>query len=268
MNFTGRLSDFDLIRASLRFANSRDRANAIETIQQSCDRTLFNRLALLIDATVTDSGLDVSDRRPLPSVQEVLRSAASSYVPLEASAGIIGYREAGFPNPLSLLRTRLDDIGSGQVNDWLISLLPEFSDQVGRDDALAHPVRRVADLARADFFRDARVFALELIARQAQEVRWADAATIFNIGDQATELFVLAEGEVQIERDSRQIETVKPGGTFGQRVLMGDRQRHERAMSRGGRGLLIPESAVLRAIEVFPAIGISLYQFKTLSAVP
>ena len=266
MSFTGRLSDFDLIRASLQFANPRDRANAIETIQQSCDRDLFQRLALLIDATVSDSGLDVSDQRPLPTVEQVLRQAAASYLPLEASAGIIGYREGGFADPLSLLRSRLDDIGSGQVNDWLISLLPEFTDEIDGIGVVAHPVRRVADLARAEFFLDARIFALELIARQSEECRWSAQQPIYAVNDPAQSLFVVAEGEVELRRQSRLIDTVSAGGTFGQRVLMGDRQRAESAVSLGGRGLAIPERAVMRAIEVFPAVGISLYQFKTQSA--
>ena len=48
---------------------------------------------------------------------------------------------------------------------------------------------------------------------------------------------------------------------------MGDMKRGERAVSAGCRALVLPGAVVMRAIEVFPAMGVSLYRFKTIAAV-
>jgi CRP-like cAMP-binding protein len=80
------------------------------------------------------------------------------------------------------------------------------------------------------------------------------------------QLFIITEGSVEVHR-AKGNWTASAGATFGQRALMGDKQRHERAVSRGCRALVLPGAVVMRAIEIFPAMGISLYQFKTISAV-
>ena len=72
--------------------------------------------------------------------------------------------------------------------------------------------------------------------------------------------------QVRLERSGGDW-TARAGATFGQRVLMGDTRRQERAVSAGCRALVLPAAVVMRAIEIFPAMGVSLYQFKTIAAV-
>jgi MFS family permease len=265
LSLTGRLPDFDLIRASLAFANPRDRANAIETIQQSCSRSLFQRICELIEATVPSTGLQGSQSAAM-SVEQVLRQAASSSIALEASAGFIAFRERGLPGGFELLRARVDRTEPGQVNEWLIALLPRFV-ETEVDFALeAHPVDRVAALVRAEFFSDARILALDYLASHATDRIWAPGEVVYDEDAPTEQLFIITEGSVEVHR-SKGNWTASAGTTFGQRVLMGDQRRHERAVSRGCRTLVLPGAVVMRAIEIFPAMGISLYQFKTISAV-
>lgn len=265
LSLTGRLPDFDLIRASLAFANQRDRANAIETIQQSCERTMFRRICELIEATVPDSGLASALDERL-TMETVLRRAANSSIALEASAGLIAYRERGLAGGLDLLRARLDQAESGRVNEWLIALLPRFVD-TGMDFALAaHPVDRVASLVRAEFFSDARILALDYLAAHAVERSWAPGELVYDESTPTEELYVLVEGSVCATRRNGYW-TGRAGATFGQRVLMGDKRRNERVISEGCRALVLPGAVVMRAIEIFPAMGVSLYQFKTIAAI-
>jgi hypothetical protein len=265
LSLTGRLPDFDLIRASLAFANARDRANAIETIQQSCSRTLFQRICTLIEATVPETGLQESVSATL-TVEQVLRRAAESNIPLEASAGFIAFRERGLSGGFELLRARVDRSEPGQIQEWLIALLPRFV-ETDVDFALAaHPVDRVAALVRAEFFTDARILALDFLASHAVERSWAAGELVYDENAATEELFILTEGSVEVQRVKGNW-TASAGATFGQRVLMGDRRREERALSRGCRALVLSGAVVMRAIEIFPAMGISLYQFKTISAV-
>jgi hypothetical protein len=265
LSLIGRLPDFDLIRASLSFANARDRANAIETIQQSCSRALFERLCGLIDATVAGSGLDVSRSQALLPLAEVLRAAALSNVPLEASAGMIAHQELGLPGTMDLLRSRLEGAGEGHGGDWLLDLLPKFTEPRRDAPPHVHAVERVAMLVRAEFFSDARVLALDYLARHSVDRRYAEGETIYRDGDAADDLYVIAEGEVELQRPTGAV-YARVGTAFGQRVLMGEERRKETALSRGCRVLVLPGPVVVRAIEIFPAMGVSLYQFKTISA--
>jgi MFS family permease len=265
LSLTGRLPDFDLIRASLAFANPRDRANAIETIQQSCSRVLFQRICALIEATVPDTGLQESHSAAL-TVEQALRQAASSNIALEASAGFIAFHERGLSGGFELLRARVDRADPGQINEWLIALLPRFVETEIDFALAAHPVDRVAALVRAEFFSDARILALDFLASHAVERSWAAGEVVYDEHAPTEELFVITEGSVEVHR-ARGNWTAAVGTTFGQRVLMGDKRREERAVSMGCRALVLPGSVVMRAIEIFPAMGISLYQFKTISAV-
>ena len=265
LSLTGRLPDFDLIRASLAFANPRDRANAIETIQQSCTRALFRRICALIEATVPGSGLEAA-RSESMTVDQVLQRAASSNIALEASAGFIAYRERGMANGFELLRARVDRSEPGQVHEWLIALLPRFVDTDVDFALAAHPVDRVAALVRAEFFTDARILALDYLAGYAVDRGWDHGEVVYDEDAPTEELFILTEGRVEVHR-AKGAWTATAGATFGQRVLMGDTRRQERAVSSGCRALVLPGAAVMRAIEIFPAMGISLYQFKTISAV-
>jgi CRP-like cAMP-binding protein/MFS family permease len=265
LSLVGRLSDFDLIRASLSFANPRDRANAIETIQQSCGRDLFERICALIEATIPESGLQAT-QTDLESVESVLRRAAESDIALEASAGLIAFQERELAGGLDLLRQRLDRSDSGRVNDWLIALLPRFVSSDFNFELAAHPVDRVAALVRAQFFCDARILALDYLAAHAMERSWAVDEIVYDEDASTEELFVITEGEVEVHRANGTVRA-STGTTFGERVLMGDRRRQERAISAGCRALILPGTVVMRAIEIFPAMGVSLYQFKTISAV-
>lgn len=266
LSLSGRLPDFDLIRASLSFANARDRANAVETIQQSCSRDLFERIARLIDATVAVSGLDVARQqgRPQP-LPELLRDAALSNVPLEASSGLIAHHEMGLPGTVELLRKRLETTTDSSRSDWLLELLPRFAERPDGSPPPVHSVERVAMLVRAEFFSEARVLALDFLARHSVDCRLAEGEPIYRRGDVADSLFIVAEGEVTLRREHGDA-LVRHGATFGQRVLMGDGERAEDADSAGCRLLVLPADLVTRAIEIFPGMGVSLYQFKTISA--
>lgn len=265
LSLTGRLPDFDLIRASLSFANARDRANAIETIQQSCTRELFQPIRALIEATVPGSGLEAGMSSSLLPIETVLRKATASDLALEASAGLIAFKERDLAGGLELLRNRLEQAQSGRMNEWLIALLPHFAETGVDFDLIAHPVERVAALVRADFFSDARILALDYLANHSSECAWAPGELVYDEDSANEDLYVIAQGSVQVQRKNGDW-TAGLGATFGQRVLMGDARRQERAISNGCCALVISGAVVLRGIEIFPAMGVSLYQFKTISA--
>ncbi|MGH2928398.1 MAG: HEAT repeat domain-containing protein, partial [Solirubrobacteraceae bacterium] len=90
---TGRLPDCELIRASLWGAGARDRANALEAVQQSCARPTFNRMLRVIEATQGSASAPVAGE--VQPVDAVLRQAAGSTARLERLAARLVLGGAG-----------------------------------------------------------------------------------------------------------------------------------------------------------------------------
>lgn len=55
---------------------------------------------------------------------------------------------------------------------------------------------------------------------------------IFREGDPGDQLYIVAEGEVDIVTDSQLLETVKTGGIFGEMALIDDKPRSATAIAR------------------------------------
>jgi hypothetical protein len=266
LSLMGRLPDFDLIRASLSFANPRDRANAIETIQQSCARPLFRRLLFLIEHTMLEQGTNgalPTERLPL---ETVLRRASTSNLGLESTAALLAFLELGLTGGAGLLRARLDQTESPRLLARLVELLPCFTP--GGMFPSGHVVGRIATLLRSELFRHARVLALEYLAERATERCWPAGTTVYESGAAAEDcLYVVASGTVELVSPARAWQA-SVGDVFGERVLMGEQKRRERAIARRElRVLALAGATVARAVEIFPALGISLYRFKTISAI-
>lgn len=266
LSLVGRLPDFDLIRASLSVANAKDQANALETIQQTCPRSWYDRILFLVEHTAESPPADLAGLELLP-VEVVLRQASVSDIGLECAAAFIGFLERRMPGGGDLLRARIDRSESRRLTGWLAGLLPCFiraPAQIPHD----HLVNRVAALLRAPLFRHARVLALDYLAQRSTGRSWPAGATLYEPGETAEEvLFVLTAGRVELAGATRNW-SAAPGEVFGERVLLGDHERRERAVTAGGaQALALSAAGVARAIEIFPALGLSLYRFKTISAV-
>lgn len=262
LSLSGRLPDFDLIRASLSFANARDRANAIETIQQSCPRGLAKRIERIMAATQGQFG----KQRSALDLPRVIDAAIDSEIAIEATAGLLAQRELGLGDPLRRLEQVLDRGVHSALAAELVALLPRLRGLPRSEDEPTHLVERVAALLLAPPFCEARVTALNYIATESSERAFEDGAQIYAPGDPSDVGYLVLGGEVEVDR-AGQLRRITVGGVFGERVLMGDSVRRDRAIARPARTLLLPREILARAIEVYPALGMTLYQFKTISAV-
>ena len=260
LSLTGRLPDFDLIRASLSFADSKDRANAIETIAQSCPHRLFQRLLPLIEWPGPRTAAEAAP----PLLSAALRRAAESEHPVECAAALLAAHELGLPSQREWLHTSLAQRTTARTTAWLQELWSRI--ESGEPPRL-HPVERLSALARAAVFDGARIGALDYLASRAT-VRPLPAETLIFSADQpADEMFVVVSGTVELSRDGR-TRTATTGDCLNERVLMGSIRRAEAARSRGCVVLGLTGATVAGAIEIFPALGISLYRVKTAPALP
>ena len=56
--------------------------------------------------------------------------------------------------------------------------------------------------------------------------------TIFREGDPGDQLYIVAEGQIDIVTDSQLLETVRPGGILGEMALIDDKPRSATAIAR------------------------------------
>ncbi|MBK8476168.1 MAG: HEAT repeat domain-containing protein [Opitutaceae bacterium] len=261
LSLTGRLPDFDLIRASLSFANPKDRANAIETIAQSSPRALFERLRPLIEGRGLRHVHETGPCEPLPAA---LQRASSSDHPVECAAALLAAHELQLPQSRDWLHQSMARSSSARTTAWLQDLWPRFHSAT---TGALHPVERIAALARSSVFDGARIDALDFLASRASERALPDQTLLFSAERPADELFVLATGTIELSQRGRS-RLLTTGDYLNERVLMGSIQRAESAHSRGCVVLGLTGATVAGAIEIFPSLGISLFRVKTARALP
>lgn len=267
LSLTGRLPDFDLIRASLAFANPRDRANAIETIEQSCPRKLFQSLKPLIDES---NSLHRTDKVRAPDIPllHVLRRASGNSHPLESCAALLAALELRLAEAPDMLKKRLSKTDSSKIVRWLVDLRARFQvsgSTLGAFPGEFHPLARVATFVRAHLFEGSRIFALEYLSERSLETPIADGLVLYNSTSPSGSLYIVARGELELTRPSG-TQLLKAGESCNEQVLMGTIRREECAVSKGCILLEIPGETVTKAIEIFPALGISLYKVKIVPA--
>lgn len=64
----------------------------------------------------------------------------------------------------------------------------------------------------------------EMFRRDQEAITFAEGATIFSEGDEGETMYVVAEGEVNLIVHGTLVETLAPGGMFGEMALLGKKE--------------------------------------------
>jgi hypothetical protein len=295
----GRLPQFEQISAALRFGSRKERADALETIEQGAGRSLFRLLLPLIDGRAIEEQLRSYEARFRPepvTPRQIVRAALESVSAVESAAAAQALWEAGDLDATSLLRARLksnigfwiSDFGLSAVRETILSLLTRREDPAhevsveGRElppiqhrnaqtqgpaPRFAPPpefhnlVERLAVLARSRFFDPYSMAELEAVAAAARPVWFEKEEWVFRAGDPADAVFAVASGSVVLGRGVGE-EIRQAGDVFGEGVLFGETVRSHSARAEEVCALRIPADAVSAAVRVHPRIGIGLLAEK------
>lgn len=121
---------------------------------------------------------------------------------------------------------------------------------------------------KVDLIRHAPLFAhvskrqLEQIAQIADEIDLGEGKEMTKQGARGREFFVLLEGNADVKKDGRRINTLGPGDFFGEIALVSDTPRTATVVATSPvRALVITDRAFKRLIKDSPQI-----QEKVLSA--
>ncbi len=138
--------------------------------------------------------------------------------------------------------------------------------------AMANP-STLSFLKQSDIFYQFSPTQLELAANLCHEVVFQKGETIFRENSEGKELYIIAQGEVEIlinpalvaspasgGREETRIATLRRGQSFGEVALVdeGLRSATARAAQKDTRLLVIPRDKIIMLCETYPQLGYRL----------
>ncbi len=258
----GRLPNFELLSASLASDSRKERADAIETIEQGLSRDVFRALLPLIDQRSATEQAAYYERHYAPeplSLTQVLTSALQGTW-LERLIAAQALCDTG-PDGTRVLRERLETIGP-EIAGEIFSAITRASDT---DAALTH-VEKIHALRRSAFFERLGIQEAHVVAKSAEPKRYAAGEQIFGQGDCADVLFCILEGTVEITTPGGSV-IRSQGDVFGEGGLRGEFLRTSRAVSREARVLELSNRPLLLEARNHPRIAAVVFR-NAMEAIP
>ncbi len=244
LHIAGRLPSFEMLSSSLRSALPKERANALETVEQGVPRPLFKRLKpLLVDpGAVDDGGAFGRDGAGL-TVEGILETALASPFAAEAAAAADASWVVESPEILAKLRARLGDLDHELYRRTAVTLAAE-------GQARMTPVDVMDSLAAAPFFSNLRVGDLQEIALRAEVLRLEDGERVVTEGDPADRSFVIVVG-----RARRDGEILEAGSLLGSEALGISSVYRCTVVSEGATVVCVPSRPVRDLANVSSPLG-------------
>jgi hypothetical protein len=252
----GRLQDFESIAASLRSRNSKDRANAIETVEQACPRQTFARLAPLLDSRPLGDKLAAGrrlDSAPVPAADAIVESACASRFLIEAAAGLQAVWESNPGRIRGAINERIRNSPQQGLRGVVLSLLVRQAGGTGSDGPTL--VEKVHALAGTALFAGLRIHELTLLGERARFVSPVGSEA------QADGCWIVLSGEVDV-RAAKATRTVGPGETWGESSLWQRSGEHSVVAGRNLRALFLAFNEVQELARRAPRVAIALLRQK------
>ncbi len=208
LHIAGRLPSFEMLSSSLRSDLPKERANALETVEQGVPRYLFKQLRpLLVDpGAVAEPSVDGASNGAA-SVERILDVALQSPCACVAGAAADASWVTESPELLAKLRGRLADLRGDVYRKTVVTLAAEGQEGMTPVDIMDY-------LAAAPFFRSLRVGDLQEIALGAEVLELEDGAYLVRAGETADRAFVVATGRGSVDGD-----VVEAGALLGGEAL-------------------------------------------------
>ena len=246
LNIAGRLPSYEMLSSSLRSTLPKERANALETVEQGVPRALFKRLKpLLIDAGGTGSD-DEGGEVGLATTKEILAVALKSPFALEAAAAAEASWVEEDPEMLACLRGRLSELQGRIFRETVVKLAADGQE-------VLTPVDIMDVLAQAPFFDALRVGDLQDIALHSRVLEIPAGDTICSSGDPAINTWVIFEGEATEDGVP-----LAAGAMFGGESLGISKTYESTVVSQGVTVVSISSDLVMELAAVSSALGVEL----------
>jgi hypothetical protein len=252
----GRLPDVELLSASLASENRKERADAIETIEQGVTRDVFKALLPLIDQRAPAVQAAWYRRQYVPETLAPMQvlDAALDGTWLERLIAAQALCDAGVEGT-RLLRSRLDTLDPGIATAVFDAMTPGGADP----DLALTQVEKIFHLRRSSFFARLGVQDAHVVASSATARRVPAGQQVFARGDFVDATFCVLEGAVEVE-DRGTTTRRGAGGVFGEDGLRGAFLHAGQAVSCGARLLIVPNGPLLIEARNHPRIAAVIFR--------
>lgn len=264
LSVTGRLSAYDSIVAALRAGSERERAYAIENIEQGCTRRLFAQLQPFLDRRPIDAVVKAGAEfgfRARRTVHDAIERSLTAGFPLEEAAALQALYEQ---RPADATRIALQHLRLSADEFLRATALGLLTREEGADDGGLTPIERIHLLAQAEFFRPWGMLQFGFIGHHVTEVKFEAGETV---AGPTPGIHVIAGGGFTLG-EGADARPLGPGDTMGEDALFGRPRAGAVRARSASRTLLVPQTGIMACARIYPQIALELLRRKLTAPPP
>lgn len=252
---TGRIPDYDLLIASLRSANLKDKGNAIETVEQGIDRHLFLALApLMRDYSIHEKiqYYETHFRWKVPSAEQIIDEAVNQSSSLTAAAAAQLLWTQDQNRARMALREKQAQADRSDFQKVIHHLLTASGEECEMT-----VIDRMYHLSGTEPFSKLNIQEIRHLADIAVLCAVPAAETLYKEGDPAEFLYAVIEGRIAVTMNGETHEAVS-GATAGMEAVHGEPVYRSSARAESLVALRISRNDLAESAKIFPRIAVTL----------
>jgi len=264
LTLSGRVASYELLSASLRSPNQKERANAVETLQQACGRRVFRSIAPLLDRRRNDERkktIAALNRRAAFQVDAILLRSLSSVDAAESAAAAQALWDRRREDAAEPLRAVLRSDSASLRAKVIMSLLSRHCWGMDAVEPFPNVIERLDTLCACRFFNSFGIDELLHIADVSEMKQFGVDGKIFSAGEEADSLFVIRAGHVALEANGT-VRTLASNDVLGNEAVLGEMKRSSDARSSGSTVICISREQVLDRAKLNARIAKGLLAHK------
>jgi MFS family permease len=252
LSIGGNLPSFELMKTSLRSSNSKSRGNAIETIEQSTDQSIFKELLPLLDRRAIEevmhfykNNYEVGEY----SLRDIIQYSLNSDSEIESLIAI-SLMPHFDENYLEYFRNKLQERGSYEIKEALFDGINTQNSEENSNNNSFSIVDKLAQLIQNSQMSYFTVFSLYIMLQNSE-------LTTYKAEDNSecsiSGLSILLNGECFIDENSYSI-----GDFIGFNKIFSKKQEDKKIVNFKNdiEVLTLKQTSLVDTIEIYPETGI------------
>jgi hypothetical protein len=232
LTLSGKLANFEMIAASLKSDNKKDRGNAIETVQEACSREINHLLLPLLTAQHSADKVKFFRNKfahKESNLSQILDNAIQSNFVIESAAAMqaiweLADNQSELDSVALTLTKKLHRADKlNQICPLLLDTIVSLRCRESRNDTgTPTPIEKLAVFLKLDLFSAFSIQDLSYLAETAELNDFEKSTKICKLGDKADTLFIIISGELSTSGPS-QSKIIDAPNVIGEESLLGQR---------------------------------------------
>lgn len=261
----GLIPDGELISSSLHSENLRDKANAMETVEQSCGRIISRKIfALIHTVTQTSSGHSTKHAIDANELENILYLIFEKTDELPSAFAAQALWEMQSPPLLNRIKSTLQQTKHTSVNRTFRSIFKRLVTQEKHPDDL-NIVEKSHAMAHSELLGGLELPEIDYLLRSLKIEHFDRGEAIIKMDQPCDAAYFLYDGSAVVTYpDKPEKQKSERGDALGHEGFLAG-PRHLTAIKAGDEGCRLfafSKNALNRAIDIFPNVGIHFLSMK------